>query len=43
MKTIVGLYQDSSTANQVLQALVSYGISQDIVNLTQVATKECCA
>jgi len=34
MKTIVGLYQDSSTANQVVQALVKYGISQDIVNLT---------
>jgi len=34
MKTIVGLYQDSSTANQVVQALVNYGISQDIVNLT---------
>jgi uncharacterized protein (TIGR02271 family) len=34
MKTVVGLYQDKTTANQVVQALVNYGISQDIVNLT---------
>jgi len=33
MKTIVGLYQDKTTANQVVQELVNYGISQDIVNL----------
>ncbi len=33
MKTIVGLYKDKATANQVVQELVSYGISQDIVNL----------
>jgi len=33
MKTIVGLYQDSSTANRVVQELANYGISQDIISL----------
>ena len=33
MKTIVGLYDDMSTANQVVQALVNYGIDRDEISL----------
>jgi len=33
MKTIVGLYDDMNTANQVVQALVNYGIDRDEVSL----------
>jgi len=33
MKTIVGLYQDRETASEVVQELVNYGLSQDIISL----------
>jgi len=33
MKTIVGLYDDLNTANQVVQALVNYGINRDEISL----------
>jgi len=33
MKTVVGLYRDKTTANQVVQELVDYGISHDIISL----------
>jgi len=33
MKTIVGLYDDLNTANQVVQALVNYGIDRDEISL----------
>lgn len=33
MKTIVGLYDDMNTANQVVQALVNYGIDRDEISL----------
>ena len=33
MKTLVGLYDDLNTANQVVQALVNYGIDRDEISL----------
>ncbi|MCX6050790.1 MAG: hypothetical protein NT075_37350 [Chloroflexi bacterium] len=33
MKTLVGLYEDVATANQVVQELVQHGIARDDISL----------